>query len=187
MRFNEHYKLKGAHAFLSASNYHWVNYSDDKLVSRYNTYRAAARGTALHAFAEQAIALGIKLRGSTQTLTAYVNDAISLRMETEQVLFYSENAFGTVDAISFRGNLLRIHDLKNGETPAKMTQLRVYAALFCLEYNYKPGDIEIELRIYQNDDVLVESPDPGDIEYIMERIVIFDKIIRELREEEGEW
>ena len=187
MRFNEHYKLQGAHAFLSASNYHWVNYTDEKLVSRYNRFRAAARGSALHAFAEQAISLGIKLRGTTQTLTAYVNDAISFRMKTEQVLYYSENAFGTVDAISFRNNLLRIHDLKSGDTPASIMQLRVYAALFCLEYDRRPQDIEIELRIYQNDDVVVEVPIPEDIEYVMERIVIFDKIIREIRADEGEW
>ena len=30
--------------------------------------------------------------------------------------------------------ILRIHDYKSGITPAKMDQLMIYAALFCLEY-----------------------------------------------------
>jgi hypothetical protein len=29
--FNKHSNLAGQHAFLSASKYHWVNYTDQKL------------------------------------------------------------------------------------------------------------------------------------------------------------
>lgn len=184
MKFNDHYKIKGAHAFLSASNYHWINYSEEKLVNRYLTHKAAARGSRLHALADELITLGIKLPRTRQTLNAYVNDAIGFRMTPELVLFYSENSFGTADAVSFRNKKLRIHDLKNGVTKASMNQLRVYAALFCLEYNVKPKDITIELRIYQNDEVTIEEPEPIDIVFIMDRIVTFDKILKEIQEED---
>ena len=78
--------------------------------------------------------------------------------------------------------MLRIHDLKNGRTPASVQQLRIYAAIFCLEYGYNPRDIDIELRIYQLDEVLIENPEPEDISYIMDKIVLFDKRIKEIRE-----
>lgn len=185
MRFNEHYRLKGAHAFLSASGYHWVNYSEAKLLDRYVKHRAAARGTELHAFASESIRLGVKLEGTTQTLTAYVNDAIGFKMTPEQVLYYSENCFGTADAIGFRNGLLRIHDYKSGETPAKMTQLDIYAALFCLEYEYDPSEIDFELRIYQSDAVAISNPEADHIRRIMSKIVIFDRLIKEFREEQG--
>ena len=31
MIFNRHDELEGLHAFLSASNYHWINYSEEKV------------------------------------------------------------------------------------------------------------------------------------------------------------
>lgn len=182
MRFNDHYRLKDAHAFLSPSNYHWINYDEEKLVSRYTNHMEAARGTALHSYAQMAISLGIRQARSNKTLNAYINDAIGYRMETEQVLFYSENCFGTADAISFKKNLLRIHDLKNGVTKANMAQLRVYNAIFCLEYEYSPHEIEAELRIYQMDEVVVEEPDPYEIQDIMIKIREFDTIIKQLKE-----
>lgn len=183
MNFNEHYKLKGAHAFLSASSYHWLRYSEEKLIDRYMSHQEAARGSALHAYAEMAIRLKRKQPRNNQTLNRYINDAIGYRMETEQILFYSENAFGTVDAISFRDNLLRIHDLKNGVTPANMDQLRIYAAFFCLEYDEDPKEIDIELRIYQSDEIIFEVADPEEIREIMTRIKIFDKIIEQIKED----
>lgn len=113
----------------------------------------------------------------------YVNDAIAYKMNVEQPLYYSDNCFGTADAISFRRRKLRIHDLKNGITPASFSQLEVYAALFCLEYGHSPYDIEIELRIYQNNQVLVHDPDADHIAYIMDKIVDFDEKIEMLKEE----
>lgn len=115
----------------------------------------------------------------------YVNDAIGFRMRPEQVLYFSDNCFGTTDAISFKSGVLRIHDLKTGVTPASLHQLEIYTALFCLEYGIKPGDIEIELRIYQNDDVLVGKPEGPDIVPIMDKIIIFDKRINKIKQEEG--
>ena len=124
-----------------------------------------------------------KLPKSKKTLNAYVNDAIGFRMDPEQVLFYSENCFGTTDAIAFndKDNFLRIHDLKTGAVPAHMEQLFIYDALFCMEYHVKPKDILIENRIYQNDDVLIETPTADIIDPIIEKIKEFDKIIADLR------
>lgn len=183
MNFNEHLNLIGQHAFLSPSRYHWVNYSDEKLFTTYSTHMAAARGDRLHAFAEECIRLGIKLPRSRKTLNMYVNDAIGYKMIPEQPLFYSENCFGTADAIAFRKNILRIHDYKSGVTPGSIHQLEVYAALFCLEYDISIKDIEVELRIYQNDDVIIEEPSDETILYIMDKIITFDKYIDKIKAE----
>lgn len=181
MLFNKHSNLIGQHAFLSPSKYHWINYDDEKLDATFISALAAKRGTELHAFAHEAIRLGIKLPASKKTLNMYVNDAIGYRMTPEQILYYSENAFGSSDTIAFRRGTLRIHDLKTGVTPCSVHQLEVYAALFCLEYRYKPFEIQTELRIYQNDEVRVYDADPDVITHIMDKIVTFDKRINQIR------
>ena len=181
MNFNSHSDLAGSHAFLSASNYHWINYDDDRLIERFSTWQAAARGTALHDLAHKAINLGVKFASPGKTLTMYVNDAIGFDMATEQTLFYSYNCFGTADAISFKRNKLRIHDLKTGATPTSMKQLMVYAALFCLEYQQKPGTIKMELRLYKSDNIEVYVPATEEIAYIMDKIIMFDKRIDQLK------
>jgi hypothetical protein len=114
----------------------------------------------------------------------YVNDAIGFKMTPEQPLFYSENCFGTADAISFRNKMLRIHDFKSGVIPARMEQLEIYAALFCLEYKVNPADIDIELRIYQSDQILYHNPTVEDITAIMDKIITFDKLINKIKSEE---
>lgn len=181
MNFNKYYSLEGKHAFLGASKYHWINYDADKLVDSYTKFQATLNGTILHDFACQCITLGQKLPKSQKTLNMYVNDAIGFKMKPEQVLYYSDNCFGTADAIIFRNNLLRIHDLKTGVTRAHMEQLEIYAALFCLEYNKKPSDIDMELRIYQNNEIIVHNPTVEDILPIMDKIITFDKIIDKMK------
>lgn len=183
MRFNKHLNLRGEHAFLSPSNYHWVNYTPDRLAERWTTAMAAAWGTAQHEYAMQEIKAG-RLSEHSGTLGMYINDCIRYRMETEQILYYSENCFGTADAISFRYKTLRISDLKTGVVRASVRQLEVYAAIFCLEYDVDPFSINIELRIYQDDEVSVYEADPEDIMFIMEKIQEFDKQINQLRLEE---
>lgn len=185
MNFNKYSALEGKHAFLGASQYHWLNYDEDKLVNVYSNFLARQKGTVLHNFAAQCITLGQKLPKSKKSLNMYVNDAIGYKMTPEQILYYSENCFGTADTISFRNGLLRIHDLKTGAVPAHMEQLMIYAALFCLEYKTKPSDIEMELRIYQSDEVLYHNPTVEDIAPIMDKIVTFDKVINRLKLEEG--
>jgi Protein of unknown function (DUF2800) len=182
MIFNQHSELIGKHAFLSPSNYSWLNYNDQKLEARFFSVMAARRGTDLHALAHEAIRLGVKLSKSNQALSTYVNDAIGYKMTTEQALYYSDNCFGTADTISFRRNTLRIHDLKTGITATSEKQLEVYAALFCLEYGISPFDIQIELRIYQRDEIRVFDPPPELILSIMETIVDFDKQIEIIKE-----
>ena len=105
-------------------------------------------------------------------------------MIPEQPLYYSPNCFGTADTISFKKELLRIHDLKTGETPASIHQLEIYAALFCLEYGIPPSDIDIELRIYQLDEVQVHIPESELVRSIMDKIIIFDQRIEKLKMEE---
>ena len=185
MNFNKHSTLEGQHAFLGASKYHWINYTDEKLAETYSKFLAVQRGTVLHEFAAQCIRLGQKLPKSTKTLNMYVNDAIGFRMIPEQILYYSENCFGTADSISFRRNILRIHDYKSGVIPAHMEQLEIYAALFCLEYKVKPADINIELRLYQNDEIIIDNPDQEIIVPIMDKIITFDKIINRIKEQEN--
>ena len=184
MNFNKHSALEGQHAFLGASKYHWINYDDEKIATAYANHLATLKGTQLHEFAAQCIRLGQKLPRSEKTLNMYVNDAIGYKMIPEQILVYSENCFGTADAILFRNNFLRIHDLKTGVIPAHMEQLLIYASLFCLEYHIKPGEIEMELRIYQNNDVQIANPTAEDIVPIMDKIITADKIIKKIKEQE---
>ena len=180
MFFNRHTNLEGLHAPFGASKSSWLRYSDEKIVEVYNNLQAAEMGTKLHEWAKQTIDLGIKQSRSKKTIYSYVNDAIGFNMSTEVVLFYSENFFGTADAISFRNNFLRIHDLKTGRRPVHMEQLEIYAALFCLEYKVKPGDIRMELRIYQNDEILVHEPTAEDILPIMDKIVHVNKMLEKI-------
>lgn len=204
MNFNEHSELNERHALLSPSSYHWLNYDGDSnnifnlLFARYRSQYAQSIGTYLHEYAEKRINWRLKLDKSEkkdvifylldkkiprslvdtnewyETLKSYVNDAISLHMETEVKLVYSYNCFGTADAILFDKGYLRIHDLKTGRTPAHIEQLEIYAALFCLEYGYSPKDISIELRIYQSGEVLIHEPSSDEIEAVMEKIIFLD-------------
>lgn len=182
MTFVDHSKLKDQHAFLSASKYNWLNYDEEKLVEVYSRWQAQQKGVELHAFACTCINLNQKLPRSHKTLNMYVNDAIGFKMTPEQTLYYSDNCFGTADAISFRSNMLRIHDLKTGITPAKMDQLMVYAALFSLEYAVKPNTFSTELRIYQNDEVQVYCPSSDEIMEVITKIITFDKLIQQMKE-----
>jgi len=188
LRFDYHPELAGKHAFLSPSNYSWIRYEDDKMLDRLDTSMDAALGTRLHEVAKELIELGINLPDDGRTLSLYVNDAIGFRMSPEVSLMASYNAFGTADAISFRKErptderlTLRIHDLKTGKNTAKFDQLEIYAAFFCLEYQQQPNDIDIELRLYQNDGIRVYEPDRGDIMMIMAKTRHFDELINNRR------
>lgn len=184
MKFNKHLDFEGLHAILGGSQYHWINYDDEKMAKVYKSALAKERGTILHDFASQCIKLNQQLPDVEKTLNMFVNDAIGFKMNSEQILLYSPNCFGTADAISFRGNILRISDLKTGATPAHMEQLLIYAALFCLEYKQKPGKIKFECRIYQNNKIIFYEPTAEEILPIMDKIQKFDKIINDIRESE---
>ena len=205
MNFNKHSEFEGQHAFLSASKYYWLTYeNEDILYERYKASYAPLIGTASHELAAKLIKNRFKLTkkdwrmllfhlissGIPQSCVdssmfdnfmEYVNDSISYRMSPEQILYYSDNCFGTTDSISFDKNFLRIHDYKSGRIPAHIEQLEIYAALFCLEYRIAPGTIDMELRIYQNDGVLTLNPTAEDILPIMDKIKTFDKAINRMK------
>jgi hypothetical protein len=206
MNFAKHSELRGKHSRFAPSQPYWLNYTEEDLYDKYISGYATDIGTAMHDLAETLITNRVKLNKADKKIVlvhllkygipnvaididrlysnfaTYVNDAIGYCLTPEQPLFYSENCFGTADAISFRDKFLRIHDYKSGTTPAKMEQLLVYAALFCLEYDVKPGTIETELRIYQNDEIIYHNATAEDILPIMDTIVHHDKIIRNLHE-----
>lgn len=118
------------------------------------------------------------------TVKLFINDAIGYKMDSEIVLCFSQRFFGTTDAISFRNNLLRIHDLKTGDGEAHIDQLLVYTALFCLEYQIKPSSIHIELRIYQYGKAICYEPGVDEIIPIMDKIVTSEKMLTPIIEDE---
>ena len=187
MIFTKHLNLEGLHAPFSPSQSSWLRYDDRKALDVYANKKAADMGTRLHAWAKETIDLGIKQSRSQKTLCAYVNDAIGFKMNTEVVLYYSDKFFGTADAISFRNGMLRIHDLKTGKIgkiESHIEQLEIYAALFCLEYKVKPSEIEMELRVYKNDEVVIHNPTAEDILPIMDKIVHLNKLLEKVDYEE---
>jgi len=159
-----------------------LNYDEEKLGRTFMTAMTAAHGSRLHAFASEAIKLGQRLPESQLTLNQYVNDSIGFRMTPEVPLYYSDNCFGHADALGFTDMTLRIFYLKNGTAMTNEHQLEVYAALFCLEYNFQPFEISIVLRIYQNNEYREYIADPDLIMKIMRKIISFDKYLNELKE-----
>ena len=210
MNFNKHLNLVGKHAIFGASKCSWINKDNDGMMNSYINSFATEIGTALHDIARGFIEEKIKFKKiykpviflilrmmyhipryainldevSINNLMAYINDGIGYRMSPEVVLYYSDRFFGTADTISFKDNCLRIHDLKTGKTPVHMEQLQIYAALFCLEYNVKPYEISMELCIYQNNECISYNPTPEDIVPIMDKIVMADKMLSNLINQE---
>lgn len=184
MSFNTNSRIIGQHATLSPSTYTWLEYDEDKLRRVYYQRQQAKRGDQLHELAKDLISLGVKLPDNNTTLSMYVNDAIGFRMKPEVRLYYSDECFGQTDACGFNNNTLRIFDLKTGISPASMKQLKIYAGIFCLEYNFSPLEIRIILRIYQNDAIEELEADPTDIMWVMDRIKTQSALIAWLRKEE---
>lgn len=177
--------VAGKHAFLSPSTAkRWLHKEPDELRSAFFNSQAAARGDKLHVLAKDLITLGVKLPDNGQTLSMYVNDAIGFGMEPECPLYYTDDCFGTADALCLRDGYLRIHDLKTGIKEADMTQLLVYAGLFFLSFPFKPIDLTVVLRIYQNDEIVEVLPTVDEILFAMDRIRTQAKAIAYLREEE---
>ena len=212
-QFYDHSKdvPSGAHAILSPSHSAWTNYSSqEQLFNLVCSKYAQEIGTLLHKLAETAIKYKVKIpkvaarpiillwllansipRGIIDVdkyisnFCAYVNDAIGFDMKPEVVLKYSDNAFGTADAIRFNEKKmhLRIHDYKSGITKPCLRQLEVYAAYFCMEYRIKPKDLKIELRIYWQDEVIVGEPTAADIVPLIDKIISSDNFVNSLKGE----
>lgn len=168
------------HAFLGASNYHWLRYDKQKLIDTFRNKMLAEKGTEIHDLAAKAISLGFGLKDHGSYLEQYVDFCIENKMEPEFFLYFSDNCYGTADAISFDGYTLKICDLKTGVTKVKMDQLEIYAALACLINDVNPEDIIIELRIFQKGcEVQEKVASPSIIFNIMNRIIEYDAIIEE--------
>lgn len=178
--------LAGKHATLSPSSYHWLNYDAEKLRRVFFEQQQKKRGNELHEYAQRAIKLGIRQADNGSTLSSYINDCIGFRMEPEVPLYYSDDCFGTSDAVGFgRNNVLRIFDLKTGVTPASMTQILIYAGLFCLQMRLDPlkNVKEFDLRLYQNDKIEQLIADPVEIMLTMDKIKAAADYVAFLREE----
>lgn len=212
MTLNKHFDLEGKHAMLSASSWRWINDDIESLTKRICSQYSQLMGTLLHEIAYKHIKYRMKMNRYDKknvmlellskgipglvidtldfdvifdNLMTYINDAIGFKMEPEVVLRYSNNFFGTTDAINFneKERFLRIHDYKSGVLPAHMEQLMIYAALFCLEYRIKPGEIDTELRIYQNNEIVFHNPGADEIAPICDKIVTFDNFITKMKED----
>lgn len=206
MIFNKHLELEGRHAILSPSKHYWLNYDDEGLMKNYISSFATEIGTLVHEYASDRIRFRMPMDAENEeaknsllvfllkngipfkvidldrifyNLVPYVNDAIGYRMDSEIMLKYSDLCFGTADAIGVRRNWLRIHDLKTGQTPASMDQLLCYAGLFFLEYkrDYRPQTMKVELRIYQNQEVLVNQPSSEEVRAVMDKIIHGDSVL----------
>lgn len=213
MNFNEHSNLRGKHALFSPSSYYWLQDTEEDAIKRFCSSYASQIGTIIHELAYDYIRFGVKmtkfdkkqiplallkngipplvvdrynLDDVFENLMIYVNDAVGFRMTPEVTLVYSEYVFGTTDAICYdeRNKLLRIHDLKNGVTKAKIDQLMIYDALFFLEYGpilrIRPEDVQQELRIYQGGEIFYHNPIPDDTIMVMEQIKNIDNIMQKV-------
>lgn len=196
MIWNDHRYLQGQHAFLGASKPQWIKWDDQTLIQRFNTSHAADVGTAIHALAKDLIEARMVITENDEhlidmtifknvrkaypngydkvailtNLIPYVRDAIGFRMSPEVILYYSDNCFGTTDAISFdeKEKILRISDLKTGTMPVHEEQLFIYDALFCIEYGRDPRKIKFENRFYQNGKITLFTPDSSLIKNFMD-------------------
>lgn len=176
---------KDSHSIFPASNYHWLNYSIDKMMDIYARKTATEIGAKMHSMAAMLIEMKQPLPDVSKTINMYVNDAILFNMVPEKQLKFSEEFRGTCDACSVdENNVLRIHDLKTGNVKASIHQLEIYAALFCLDFGCSPGDFsKIELRIYQNNDIICGEPGADIILPIMDKMITVDKLIRRMKDE----
>lgn len=214
MNFKRHSELEGKHAILSASSWRWVNDDIESLTKRICSQYLSAIGTILHDVARKHIKHRIKLNkydkknvmlelveqgipamiidiinfdSMYENLMLYVNDCVAFKMTPEVVLRFSNNFFGTADAIKYdeESRFLRIHDYKSGTTPAHIEQLIIYVALFCLEYAIKPTSLSgCELRIYQAPEPIVYNPTSEEISQVIERMITFDNFMNKMWEEE---
>lgn len=206
MNWIENSDLEGKHAVLGASQYYWLNYKTSDLKKKLRPKYAPQIGTLLHRLAaedyiskskkmvqedrrfvkeylmdEGIPKFAIDMNSCFGNLKRYINDAVRNQMDPEILLYYSDNCFGTADAISFESNYLRIYDLKTGSGKVSMRQLMIYAALFCLQYEIEPEDIDVELRIYQAKNLMIEHCDSDPIREIMDKIVMFNRKIEHMR------
>lgn len=188
MEWNDHWRLEGRHATLSPSGYHWLNYDADKMRRvTWNNY-SKEDGTKMHELASNMILYNIMPEDNENALNQFVIDALTMfkePMSSEILLYYSDECFGTADAIYYdkEKKHLQVHDLKTGVSKPSFKQLWIYCALFCLEYDKKPEKMTFECRLYQLGAMDIDAPGPKDIRNIMNQIVSMSNVIEGVRHE----
>ena len=188
MEWNDHWRLEGRHATLSPSGYHWLNYDADKMRRvTWNNY-SKEDGTKMHELASNMILYNIMPEDNENALNQFVIDALTMfkePMSSEILLYYSDECFGTADAIYYNEDKqhLQVHDLKTGVSKPSFKQLWIYCALFCLEYGYKPEKMTFECRLYQLGAMDIDNPQPKQIRSIMKQIVEMSNVIEGVRVE----
>lgn len=181
---NSNKKEKLNHAIMSPSQNAWLNYDEAKLYKLFHQKNIKALGSRLHEFVKEAISLKRRLAGN-DSISCFTNDCIKHNMVPEYFIFYSENAFGTADAIYYSKTegVLKIFDLKTGMNKASFKQLELYACYFLLSMDIKPI-IKIILRIYQFNEIFEFQPKQKDLEDLMNRIVWIDNLLNSFKLEE---
>lgn len=186
MQWNEHWRLNGKHARLSPSSYSWLNYTEDKMRTTFFNQLKKEQGTYLHDLAHRMIVSRTKARDLKRAFYMFVNDAIGFGMSSEVLLYYSDNCFGTADAIRFdeATKELMVFDLKTGDSKPSFKQLYIYCALFCLEYGYVKKNVVEGLsficRIYQGIGYEEEIVDPKVVWDCMKQIEKMDAVIMDV-------
>lgn len=210
MQWKNHLEVSREHSLLSPSQPSFLNLDDEGLLNRYMKSYATEAGTILHKYAEDLIRTRFKLENNRTekkhvqfelarhyipnsvididavfpVLRAYVNDGIGFAMIPEKKLVCDPVIlFGTADTICFRDNHLRIHDLKTGTSKVKMEQLLIYAALFCIDYEVNPDEIDIDLRIYQTgqEDVICYKPTKEEMHELIHKLLYDVEYIKQIR------
>lgn len=189
---------EGTHAFCSPSKKSWRHWSKEQLLNSFVNSYAQQIGTLLHVYAWKNITENFKMQKSDKhallryltvehdipvvavdidrlfpNLMLYVNDCIGFRMRPEEKLYLNKYQYGTADALRFTDkNELIIFDLKTGIKPViDFEQLENYAALFCAIYKVKPSELKsLELRLYQNSEIMAIQPDPLILDPIIDRM-----------------
>ena len=184
MSWGRYSKLKGQHALLSPSNYHWINYDKEKLLKVLYNQKMKERGTKLHEFASEAINLK-RYQAGNDNVSQFVNDCIDMKMHSEEVVYATEYAFGTADAINEVNDVIYIFDLKTGEHKAKFTQLYLYAAFYCIMNDINPISKKYVFRIYQYEEYEQLEGDPLEVKRLMELTIEDSDVVKAIEEENG--
>ena len=169
MIFNKHSELEGRHAILSPSKHYWLNYDDEGLMRNYISSFATDIGTLVHEYASDRIKYRLPIdieneEAKNGLLMHLLKNGIPFRVIDLDRLFYNLVPYVN-DAIGYR--------------MASMDQLLCYAGLFFLEYkrDYRPQTMKVELRIYQNQEVLVNQPSSEEVKAVMDKIIHGDAVL----------
>lgn len=201
LELNEHPEISDLHAPFSPSQNYWLNYDRKKLLEFWKNRKAQQIGTDVHSFAAEQLRQEYYFRENNlpysnrhshrDIFSLFLNHSMDNWMQPEVAVKYSDICWGHADSLAFnlKKRTLYINDLKTGKHPAPMDQLEIYAAIFYAEYKpilqFQHGidlnDCRTELRIFQNNEVILEEPP---IEYIINEMLGKIRLQHEILAEE---